>query len=82
MFDVKVLGGGCSNCKTTVKLVEDVAKELGIEIQLEKVEDIVDIMTYDVMSTPGVVMNGEVVHRGSVPSRSQVEGWFGGKLEL
>ncbi len=76
MQDVKVLGGGCANCQTTVKLVEEIAREKGVEIQLEKVEDIQDIMAYDVMSTPGVVINGAVVHRGSVPTRDKVEEWF------
>jgi len=76
MLDVKVLGGGCNNCKSTVKLVEEVALESGIDIQLEKVEDFEDIMAYDVMSTPAVVISGTVVHRGSVPSRKQVEKWF------
>lgn len=79
MQDVKVLGGGCANCKNTVKLVEEVAQEKGVSINLEKVEDIQDIMAYDVMSTPGVVINGTVVHRGSVPSRDKVEEWFSGE---
>lgn len=76
MIEVKVLGGGCSNCQTTVKLVEEIAADKGVEIKLEKVEDIQDIMAYDVMSTPGVVLNGAVVHRGSVPPRDKIEGWF------
>ncbi len=76
MLDIKVLGGGCNNCKATVKLIEDVALEKVLDIQLEKVEDIQEIMLYDVMSTPGVVINGTVVHRGSVPSRKQVEEWL------
>ena len=79
MQDVKVLSGGCANCKNTVKLVEEVAQEKGVSINLEKVEDIQDIMAYDVMSTPGVVINGTVVHRGSVPSRDKVEEWFSGE---
>ena len=79
MHDVKVLGGGCANCETTIKLVEEVAREKGVEIQLEKIGDIQDIMAYDVMSTPGVVINGTVVHRGSVPTRDKVEGWFSGE---
>ncbi len=79
MIDVKVLGGGCANCKNTIKLVEEVAREQGVEIKLEKVEDMQDIMAYDVMSTPGVVINGSVVHRGSVPQRDRVMDWFSGE---
>ena len=79
MQDVKVLGAGCPSCITTFKLVEEIAQEKGVRINLEKVEDIQDIMAYDVMSTPGVVINGTVVHRGGVPSRDKVEGWFSGE---
>jgi small redox-active disulfide protein 2 len=78
MTNVKVLGTGCSNCRTTIKLVEAVALEKGVEIQLEKVEDIKDIMGYGIMSTPGVVIDGQVVHAGGVPSRSKVEAWLQG----
>ena len=73
---VKVLGTGCANCKNTVKLIDEVATAKGIELQLEKVEQIQDIMTYGVMSTPGVVIDGKVVHAGGVPSRSAVEAWL------
>ena len=76
MKNVKVLGPGCSNCKTTAKLIDDVAKAKGVEIQLEKVEDMQAIVTWGVMSTPGVVVDGKVVHAGGVPARAKVEGWF------
>jgi small redox-active disulfide protein 2 len=76
MMNIKVLGTGCANCKNTVKLVEDVARAKAVDIQLEKVEDIQEIMTYGVMSTPGVVIDGKVVHAGGVPTRSKVEGWL------
>jgi small redox-active disulfide protein 2 len=75
-MDIKVLGTGCSNCKATVKLVEEIAKEKGVAITMEKVEDIKDIMTYNIMSTPGVVVDGKVVHTGGIPSREKVEQWF------
>lgn len=76
MKDIKVLGTGCANCKRTVALLEAVARERGVQIAVEKVEDIKDIMRYGVMSTPGVVIDGEVVHAGGVPSRQKVEGWL------
>jgi len=76
MKDIKVLGTGCANCRNTVALVEAVAKEKGVEITLEKIEDLPSIMGYGVMSTPGVVIDGAVVHAGGVPSRSKVEGWL------
>lgn len=76
MKNIKVLGTGCANCKTTLKLIGDMAKEKGAEIQLEKIEDIQAIMGYGVMSTPGVVLDGKVVHAGGVPSRDKIAGWL------
>ena len=76
MSSVKVLGSGCANCKATVKLIEDVAKARGTPVAVEKVEDIQAIIGYGVMSTPGVVIDGKVVHAGGLPSRTKVESWF------
>jgi len=76
MKSIKVLGTGCANCKTTMKLIEDVAQEKGVEVKLEKVEQLQDIMSYGVMSTPGVVVDGKVVHAGGVPSRDKIAGWL------
>ncbi|HEY6553620.1 MAG TPA: thioredoxin family protein [Vicinamibacteria bacterium] len=76
MKNVKVLGTGCAKCRTTVQLLETVAREKGVDIQLEKVEEPQDIMRYGVMSTPGVVIDEQVVHAGGVPSRQKVEGWL------
>lgn len=77
MSNVKVLGSGCANCKATVKLIEEVARARGAAVTVEKVEEIRDIMSYGVMSTPGVVIDGTVVHAGGIPARAKVEGWFG-----
>ncbi|HUW29583.1 MAG TPA: thioredoxin family protein [Sulfuriferula sp.] len=76
MKNIKVLGTGCANCKATLKLIEEAARAKGTEIQLEKIEDIAQILGYGVMSTPGVVIDGKVVHAGGVPSRSAVESWL------
>ena len=76
MKDIKVLGTGCANCKTTVKLIDGIAREKGVEIRLEKIEDIQQIMAYAVMSTPAVVVDGKVVHAGGVPARTKAESWF------
>ncbi len=76
MKEIKVLGTGCTNCKNTVRLIEEVARAKGAEIHLEKVEEIQKIMTYNVLATPGVVLDGQVVHAGGVPARSKVESWF------
>ena len=78
MKNIKVLGTGCANCKATMKLIEETAKARGVEVELEKVEDIGAIMAYGVMSTPGVVIEGVVVHAGGVPDRKTVESWMAG----
>lgn len=76
MKNIKVLGTGCANCKTTLKLIEDAAQAKGVAIRLEKIEDIQAIMSYGVMSTPGVVLDGKVVHAGGIPSREKIAGWL------
>jgi small redox-active disulfide protein 2 len=78
MRDIKVLGTGCPNCRTTVKLIEDVARQKGVKVHVEKVESIRDIMSYGIMSTPGVVIGEKVVHAGGVPARDTVEHWLSG----
>lgn len=75
-MDIKVLGTGCSNCRATVALIEQVAKANGVAVELQKVEDLPGIMGYGVMSTPGVVIDGKVVHAGGVPKREKVEQWL------
>jgi len=76
MKNVKVLGTGCANCKNTLALVEQVAREKGVPIELEKIEDMPSIIGFGVMSTPGVVIDGVVVHAGGVPAKGKVESWF------
>jgi small redox-active disulfide protein 2 len=76
MHEIKVLGTGCRNCETTAKLIEEVAAARGIAIRLEKVTDMAAILGYGVMSTPGVVVDGKVVHAGGVPSRDKIAQWL------
>ena len=76
MKHIKVLGSGCANCKTTLRLIEELAAAKGIKVQLEKVEDIAQIMAYGVMSTPGVVINDKLVHAGGVPGRDAINAWL------
>jgi len=77
-MDIKVLGSGCANCKNTIALIEQVAQSKGVPVTLSKVEELRDIMGYGVMSTPGVVIDGKVVHAGGIPSRTKVEQWLTG----
>jgi small redox-active disulfide protein 2 len=75
-MELKVLGTGCANCRNTITLIEQVAQAKGTPVTVQKVQELRDIMSYDVMSTPGVVIDGKVVHAGGVPSREKVERWF------
>ncbi|MGB9195088.1 MAG: thioredoxin family protein [Azonexus sp.] len=76
MKEIKVLGTGCANCNTTLKLIEEVAAEKGVAITLSKVEDLPEIIRYGVMSTPGVVVDVKVVHAGGIPARAKIAGWL------
>jgi len=76
MKNIKVLGSGCANCKTTYARIEKAAQEKGVEITLEKIEDIAQIMSYGIMSTPGVVIDEKVVHAGGIPDKKKIEAWL------
>lgn len=76
MKEIKVLGTGCANCKTTIALIEQTAIAKATPIHLEKVQEMQDIISYGVMSTPAVVIDGKVVHAGGVPSRDKINSWF------
>lgn len=76
MKNVKVLGTGCRNCQVTYQLIEEVARAKGVEITLEKVEQINEIMRLGVLITPGVIVDGRIVHSGGVPDRKRVESWL------
>ena len=78
MKTFKVLGSGCRNCEVTAKVIAQAAKEAGVEIALEKVTDMAEILGYGVMSTPGVVLDGKVVHAGGIPGPDQVRAWVRG----
>jgi small redox-active disulfide protein 2 len=70
-----VLGSGCKNCETTAKLITIAAEQAGVEMELEKVTDMAEILGFGVMSTPGVVVDGKVVHAGGLPGPDQVREW-------
>lgn len=75
-MDIKVLGTGCANCKTTIALIEQIAQARGVPVTLSKVEELREIVGYGLMSTPGVVIDGKVVHAGGIPSREKIEKWL------
>ncbi len=69
---IKILGTGCPKCKQTTSVVEEVIRENGIEATIEKIEDIMEIMKYNVMSTPALVINEEITIKGRVPTKNEV----------
>lgn len=75
MKNIKVLGSGCKSCETTANLIAIAAEQAGIEIELEKITDMAQIMGFGVMSTPGVVVDGKVVHAGGLPGPDQIREW-------
>ncbi len=71
-MDIKILGTGCAKCRAVEKEVREVVAELGVDADIEDVKDMARIMTYKVMMTPGLVIDGKVVSSGHVPSKSDV----------
>ncbi len=76
MKTIKILGTGCPKCQQTTAIVESVVKEKKLEVEVIKVEDIMDIIEYNVMSTPAVVVDEEVKIKGKVPTKAEVEALF------
>ena len=72
-MEIKVLGTGCPKCKALEKATREVVAETGIEANITKVEDIMDIMSYGVSSTPALVVDGKVVLKGRLPSTSELK---------
>ena len=75
MKQIKVLGSGCRNCEITANVIAHAAQEAGVEVEIEKVTDVAEIMAYGVMSTPGVVVDGKLVHAGGIPGPDAVRDW-------
>jgi len=72
-MDIKILGTGCPKCKSLEKIARDVVEQENIEATITKVEDIMAIMSYGVMSTPALVVNEKVEIKGRMPSYDEVK---------
>ncbi len=77
MKDVKVLGPGCKRCQTTEDMVRAEAERLGVPVHVEKVTDYAVIAGYGIVATPGIVIDGKVVHAGGLPKAEDVAKWLG-----
>jgi len=76
MKHVKVYGPGCKRCEATAEMVKSAAAKLGLDVEVEKVTDPREIVQAGVMSTPGVAIDGKLVHAGGLPEASKLEGWL------
>lgn len=75
---IKVYGPGCKRCDTTAQMVKDAAAKLGIAVEVEKVTDMAAIAMAGVMSTPGISIDGKLVHAGGLPDAAALDGWLQG----
>lgn len=76
MKTVKVYGPGCKRCETTEKMIKDAASRLGVEVAVEKITDPRSIAMAGVMSTPGIAVDGKLVHAGGLPDAGKLDGWL------
>ncbi len=76
MRDIKFLGPGCKRCDTTVDMVKAEATRLDVDVQVEKVTDYAQIAGYGVASTPGIVIDGKLVHAGGLPKTQDLAKWL------
>lgn len=82
MVSIKILGSGCANCKKVEALARQVVEQLGVQAEVIKVTEYPDIMAYDVMSTPGLVINEKVVSYGRIPSPIEITNWLNEALGI
>ena len=76
MLTVRILGSGCANCKKLEAVTREAAADASLEVEIVKVKDINAIMAYDMLSTPGLVINDKLVSSGRIPTRSEIQQWM------
>lgn len=77
MKEIKILGTGCcSKCEKAAEMIKKVAAEHNFQGTIEKVDDMMEIIKYGVMSTPAVIIDGKIAFAGGVPTKEQAESWF------
>ncbi len=81
MLTIKILGSGCANCKRVEQIARKVVAEMSLEAEVIKVTDYNDIMAYNILSTPGLVVNEQVVCTGRIPTKAEVSTWLANALQ-
>ena len=76
MLTVKILGSGCANCKKLEAVAREAAASAGLEAEFVKVTDMKAIMAFDLLATPGLVINEKLVSSGRIPTRAEVRQWL------
>lgn len=75
-MEIKVLGPGCAKCSKTEKLIQDVIRETGVDANVEKISDMLQIASYGVFGTPSVIVDGDVKCSGKVPKKADILSWL------
>ncbi len=81
MLTIKILGSGCANCKRVEQIARKVVGEMALEAEIVKITDYTDIMAYNILSTPGLVVNEKVVSSGRIPTPAEIATWLADALE-
>jgi small redox-active disulfide protein 2 len=81
VLTIKVLGSGCANCKRVEQIARQVVEEMSLEAEIIKVTEYPDLMKYNIMSTPGLVVNEKIVSTGRIPTPAEVTTWLANALE-
>ena len=81
MLTIKVLGSGCANCKRVEQIAHKIVDEMGIEAEIVKVTEYPEIMKYNILSTPGLVVNEKLVSTGRIPSEAEITTFLTNALE-
>ena len=81
MLTIKVLGSGCANCKRVEQIVRKVVADGALQAEIVKVTEYPEIMKYNILSTPGLVVNEKIVSTGRIPTSAEVSAWLTNVIE-
>ena len=76
MMEIKILGTGCAKCEKLEELVRETVAELGVDADFIKITDLNEILEYEIMLSPGLVVDGEIVCSGRIPKKDEIRNWL------